>query len=192
MCALYRPLIFVRHLIEKHVKKGQTIVDATIGNGHDTLLLASRLQNTGMLYGFDIQQQALQITTKKLTLQNYTQYKLFHQSHTTLYPTLKQRIHSIDFTIFNLGYLPHGHDLTRTTTTQSTYSAIIQALTLTRKNGIVVLVAYSGHPQGKKERDFLYRLFQRNQTPHLFYISHYQQLNSITQAPEVFVIEKKR
>ena len=44
-------------------KEGDYVVDATIGNGYDTLFLAKLVKESGHVFGFDIQEQAL-INTK--------------------------------------------------------------------------------------------------------------------------------
>ena len=41
--------------IQKRLQDGAIVIDATIGNGHDTLFLARRVATTGLVYGFDIQ-----------------------------------------------------------------------------------------------------------------------------------------
>jgi len=49
------------------VKEGDTVVDATCGNGNDTAFLASLVGENGRVFGFDIQDKAIANTTKKLT-----------------------------------------------------------------------------------------------------------------------------
>ena len=53
--------------------------------------------------------------------------------------------------VFNLGYLPGG-DKSITTNGHSTISAIEQLLELLKENGLIVLVVYHGHPEGKTEK----------------------------------------
>lgn len=40
---------------DQFVREGQTVVDATCGNGHDTKWLAERIGPSGKIYAFDIQ-----------------------------------------------------------------------------------------------------------------------------------------
>ncbi|MCL6617576.1 MAG: class I SAM-dependent methyltransferase, partial [Anoxybacillus ayderensis] len=63
---LMRILPFARSLIDFAVKEGDVVVDATVGNGHDTLYLAERVGESGHVFGFDIQAQAIENTTKRL------------------------------------------------------------------------------------------------------------------------------
>ena len=49
-------LIELAHkVISERVKAGDTVVDATIGNGHDTLFLAKCVGMKGRVIGFDVQ-----------------------------------------------------------------------------------------------------------------------------------------
>ena len=41
-------------------------MDATVGNGHDTVFLARLVGETGKVIGFDIQEQAIKNTTERL------------------------------------------------------------------------------------------------------------------------------
>ena len=40
------------------VRAGDTVIDATLGNGHDTLELARLVGPNGLVHGFDIQEKA--------------------------------------------------------------------------------------------------------------------------------------
>ena len=42
------------------------MVDGTLGNGHDTVFLAKLVGPNGHVYGFDIQEQAIVSTKKRL------------------------------------------------------------------------------------------------------------------------------
>lgn len=48
------------------VRAGDVVVDATMGNGHDTLALAQLVGPSGTVYGFDIQQEAVDSTAAHL------------------------------------------------------------------------------------------------------------------------------
>ncbi|RBN37688.1 16S rRNA (cytosine(1402)-N(4))-methyltransferase, partial [Priestia megaterium] len=62
-----RILPFARTLLTNAVAQGDVAIDATAGNGHDTLFLANLVGDTGHVYGFDIQPQAIQATQQRLT-----------------------------------------------------------------------------------------------------------------------------
>ena len=54
-------------LASEAVAAGDVVMDATVGNGHDTLFLTSLVGAGGQVIGFDIQQQAIESATKRLT-----------------------------------------------------------------------------------------------------------------------------
>lgn len=59
-----------KRFLAQMVTAGDCVIDATAGNGNETLYLANLVGETGCVYAFDIQQQALAATAKKLgTLQ---------------------------------------------------------------------------------------------------------------------------
>ncbi len=60
------PLKLAHQIIESAVAKGETVVDATIGNGHDALFLAKLVGDNGLLIGFDIQEKAVESTHARL------------------------------------------------------------------------------------------------------------------------------
>lgn len=62
---LERILPFAKSLITSHIQSDSIVIDATCGNGFDTLFLAQHVPK-GHVYGFDIQQQAIDNTAKKI------------------------------------------------------------------------------------------------------------------------------
>lgn len=59
-------LSMAHKLIVERVSPGDTVVDATCGNGVDTRFLAELVGARGTVYAFDIQAQALQRTSERL------------------------------------------------------------------------------------------------------------------------------
>ena len=60
-------LHFSRQLLAEVLQPGDIAVDATMGNGHDTLFMAECVGKTGLVYAFDIQAQAIEATKARLT-----------------------------------------------------------------------------------------------------------------------------
>ena len=56
---LEKILPFAKYLLNKAVTSGDIVVDATLGNGHDTLFLAKLVGESGRVYGFDVQEHAI-------------------------------------------------------------------------------------------------------------------------------------
>lgn len=115
-------------LLKEVVQPGHTAVDATMGNGFDTELLASLVGPTGQVFAFDIQEQALQATKKRLTEKELLpQVQLIHQGHETLADVVSGPVHAA---IFNLGYLPKGDKaiITLPDTTKTALEALLTRL----------------------------------------------------------------
>lgn len=53
-------------IMKEYVKPGYIALDCTVGNGNDTVLLASLVGQEGKVYGFDIQSIAIEVTGDKL------------------------------------------------------------------------------------------------------------------------------
>jgi Predicted S-adenosylmethionine-dependent methyltransferase involved in cell envelope biogenesis len=186
--ALYRPVIFAHKILKEQLNHTSLVVDATVGNGFDSLFIAEILGRNGKLFGFDIQKQAIDNTQAKLQ-DVQCQIQLFLQGHETIFQTLVEYCRKIDAVVFNLGYLPYGQPEI-TTQTATTFSAIIQAFALLRVKGIIVIVAYRGHDTGKIEQNFLDEWLAKVADKQA-YITKYEQFNTQNDAPLVYCIEKR-
>ena len=137
--------------ITEQVQPGDICIDDTMGNGNDTILLSSLCKETGHVYAFDIQEQALAHTRQRLldadVPQNYT---LLLESHTNMDHYVQSE--SVSCIVFNLGYLPGG-DHTKATHASSSIEALTKSLSLLKKGGLISLCIYSGGDSGFEERD---------------------------------------
>ena len=138
----------VNQIIENNIKPNDIVIDMTCGNGNDTLFL-SKIVNKGFVYGFDIQDNAINNTKKLLEENNITNYKLFKSSHDNVDKYLSDYIGKISLILFNLGYLPNG-DKNITTKSSTTLKALKKAIKMLNLKGIILIVIYP-HEEGKKE-----------------------------------------
>jgi 16S rRNA C1402 N4-methylase RsmH len=138
----------------QHLGAGAIAVDATVGNGHDTLMLAQQVGEQGRVYGFDIQPQALTETRERLDQAGVLErVQLIAGSHAEMAALLPAEAHQqIDLVMFNLGYLPGG-DKSIITEQSATLQALEAALSLLSVNGAVSIIAYPGHAGGDSECD---------------------------------------
>ncbi|MCK5829573.1 MAG: methyltransferase domain-containing protein [Methylococcales bacterium] len=139
-------------LILNHLKAGEFAIDATVGNGHDTVFLAKQVSDQGLVFGFDIQLQAIESAQTNLSNElNFKNTKLFNTSHENLSDFIPSQYHGrIKAIMFNLGYLPGGHK-TIITQSDSTLLALNQAIELLATHGVLTIMAYPGHSGGKEE-----------------------------------------
>lgn len=188
---LERVIPFAHQLLEKAVSKGDVVVDATMGNGHDTIFLADLVGGEGKVYSFDIQHDALEATKEKLISQELQEAASLHLSgHEHIIEVVPSMYHGkVSGAIFNLGYLPGG-DKSIVTKAETTITAIEQLLQILSKEGIIVLVIYHGHPEGAIERDKLIA-FVENIKQQEAHVLRYQFINGINNPPFIIAIEKR-
>lgn len=149
---LENALHYSRTLLKKTLIPGDVVIDATVGNGNDTVLLATLVGRNGLVYGFDLQEQAIKKTNEKLLLTGLTsQVRLFQQGHETLGSVVPENT-PVAAGIFNLGYLPKG-DKSIITTGETTLIAANEILIRLRKGGLLLFVVYYGHEGGQIEKD---------------------------------------
>lgn len=124
------------------LKPSDRVIDATCGNGKDSLRLAE-LVPEGHVYALDIQEIALQKAKKLIP---YSNMSYLHQSHTQLPAGAFKLI------VYNLGYLPGGNkDLT--TLTSTTLESLEKAAQLIVIGGGLSITCYPGHPEGALEEE---------------------------------------
>ncbi|WP_341328865.1 class I SAM-dependent methyltransferase [Methylotuvimicrobium sp. KM2] len=140
--------------VQTVLQAGDYAVDATVGNGHDTLFLARHVGPGGIVFGFDIQQNAIDQTRSRLEQGKVeTPFELFRVSHAVMTNTIPAQFHGrIKAVMFNLGYLPGGDKLL-ITRTDTTIAALNQALRVLAPDGLLTILAYPGHSGGDQEAD---------------------------------------
>lgn len=183
--SLQRVLPFTKSLLEQAVSAGDHVIDATAGNGHDTLFLAQLTGTDGKVYAFDIQKEAIEATRDRVAA--FNNVELLHDSHAKISEYVQTPISAA---VFNLGYLPKG-DHRIITKSQSTIAAMEQCLELLQPNGLLLVVIYSGHEGGSEERDAVMD-FVRSLPQIDFDVLQYGFINQQHSPPFLVAIEKKR
>lgn len=187
---LQRVLQFAKTLMENTIQSGDIAVDATLGNGHDTLFLAKLVGDSGKVFGFDIQESAV-LNSKARLEENHVENRtvLFQKGHEHILESLPTIYHGkVKAAIFNLGYLP-GSDKSIVTRPNTTIAAIEQLLEVMATEGVIVLVIYHGHSEGAIERDELMNYVQSIDQKYARVLL-YQFLNQKNNPPFVIAIEK--
>ena len=179
---------FSHSMLQECIKPGDCVVDATMGNGNDTIFLSKLVQAEGKVFAFDIQEAALIRTNEKIqALDTKENIQLICDSHANLSTYIQQ---SIQAAIFNLGYLP-GSDKSIITTPDSTIRAIESIMERLTIGGRIVLVCYWGHEGGDTELSQLQQ-FLPTLDQHEWTVLQYQFINQQNQPPICFVIERKK
>ncbi|WP_102028487.1 tRNA (mnm(5)s(2)U34)-methyltransferase [Salirhabdus sp. Marseille-P4669] len=188
---LQRVLTFSHTLLKQSVEIGDYVIDATAGNGHDTVMLAKLVGEAGHVLSFDVQKQAIVKTTELLNKESIHHVTVIQDSHQNLENYFTEEMKgNIGGAIFNLGYLPGGNH-TITTKPDSTIQAIESILPHLKPGKLLVLVVYYGHEGGKVEKDqilaFLHQLNQQQ-----YNVLQYQFINQKNDPPFLLAIEKRR
>ena len=177
-------------ILEKQLHCGDIAIDATAGNGHDSLFLAKQIAPKGIVYCFDIQATAIQATHNRLCAAELRNVALLIQhSHAQMSSHIApEHLGKIKAIMFNLGYLPCG-DKSIITQTDSTLSALNAALELLVVNGILTILAYPGHQGGDTETaqvaNWCYRLNSENFSLKTINSTEYKD-----SAPRLFIVQK--
>lgn len=183
---LERVLDYAHTLLEDVISEGDCVVDATAGNGYDTVFFANLVGNSGKVYAFDIQQQAINATNDRLSQADLTSRCAVilagHEEVATYVTT------PIKAAIFNLGYLP-GADHTIVTKPNTTLTALDSILSQLVIGGVIVMIIYYGHDGGLEERDalltFVAALPQKK-----INVLRYEFINQKNAAPFIIAIER--
>ncbi|WP_431027600.1 class I SAM-dependent methyltransferase [Lysinibacillus sp. LZ02] len=183
---LERVLQYAQTLLKSAIQEGDIAVDATAGNGHDTLFLAQLVGDDGFVYAFDVQKQAVDATLHRL-LDHALEHRalVLNDGHENV---AKHVTKPVAGAIFNLGYLP-GSDHNIITRPNTTIQALESLLTLLKVGGIIVLVIYHGHEGGKEERDEVIR-FVSNLPQKSIHVLRYEFLNQKNNPPFIIALEK--
>ncbi|MFC4601705.1 tRNA (mnm(5)s(2)U34)-methyltransferase [Cohnella hongkongensis] len=183
--------------VKSRTGPGDLAVDATAGNGSDTLFLARTVGPRGRVYAFDVQPAALENTRRRLESEPdggaaLAPAELVLAGHETMEAALPAELRGrVAAVMFNLGYLP-GASSTLITRPETTIAALESAVRLLRVGGALTVVAYPGHEGGKEEAEaveawaaglpqtlaqtVVYRFPQKPASPYLIALNKYKRL----------------
>ncbi|MBQ9060972.1 MAG: methyltransferase domain-containing protein [Firmicutes bacterium] len=200
------------HIVSDYVGPADIVIDATCGNGHDTLRLAE--MGPAAVYAFDLQPEAIEATRDLLAKAGFTCVAEPNTAGPSIVLTCLGHEHMADFfrehapgpsgdgaegedpegfaaaIIFNLGYLPGG-DKSRTTRAQTTLTAVRSSLCMLKKDGILCLTMYSGHPEGTEEKRALLA-FAEGLDSKQWHVCYLSMPNQKKQPPEILLISRKK
>ena len=224
------------HIVSAYVRPGDIVIDATCGNGHDTLRLAQ--MGPGVLYAFDLQPEAIESTRALLEEEGIPVLAggspvsaartpgaqtgtgrtpgaqagaagptcvltcLGHEGMADFFRSqCRPEIHAdlarpegpegfASAIVFNLGYLPGG-DKSLTTREGTTLAAVRSSLCMLKKDGLLCLTMYSGHPEGAKEKRALLA-FAEGLDPKQWHVCYLSMPNQGNHPPEILLISRKK
>ncbi|MCD7032663.1 methyltransferase domain-containing protein [Metabacillus sp. GX 13764] len=184
-------LPFCRKLLAMAIHEGDIAVDATAGNGHDTVFLAKAAGDSGHVHSFDIQETAIQATKDRINKEGLSDRATLHLTGHENIQAVMPEAHKgrIGAAVFNLGYLP-GSDKSVVTKPETTIRAIDALLPMLKPEGIIVLVVYHGHAEGKQEKSKLLN-YTASIDQKKAHVLQYQFINQSNDPPFIIAIEKR-
>ncbi|MCL5057722.1 MAG: methyltransferase domain-containing protein [Actinobacteria bacterium] len=177
---------WARVFIRPALGNGGTAVDATAGNGQDTVFLAEGVGPEGRVYSLDIQEEALSKTRLLVSGRGLSErVKTILGGHQLLDRLV---VAPVDAVMFNLGYLPGGSRAV-VTAPDTTAAGIKAALSIIRPGGRISIVVYTGHPGAVEESsavgDLLSGLEERE-----FSVQRMVFWNSRKKSPEIYFVTR--
>jgi SAM-dependent methyltransferase len=184
---LPRPTQLAHSILREIIHAGDTVIDATAGNGHDTLFLATCVGREGKVLAFDIQQAAIDSARAHIKRADVDAFVEFHEtSHARMADFAEPG--SISAVMFNLGYLPgEAHDVT--TTSSETLAALAAAAQLLKPGGVISVVCYPGHEGGESEANSA-ESWLATQTSGGWRVAKYAMLGTKRPAPFLLIASK--
>ena len=179
-----------RHLAADYMRRtlceGDVAVDATMGNGQDTLLLCGLVGQSGHVYAFDVQGEALERTRARLgeagVLARATLLLAGHETMARHVPAGRRAV------MFNLGWLP-GAQHAVTTLERTTLPAVQAACSLLAPGGIVTVCIYPGHEEGQRELAAL-DAWSASLAPREFNVLRHAFVNGPQNTPQLLLIQR--
>lgn len=173
-------------LLTQWVREGDRVVDATCGNGHDTLLLARIVGKGGHVHAFDIQGAAIHTTRERLREEGLLdRVTLIQGGHESMGRSVSPGVRGI---LFNLGFLPGG-ERGVTTLPDTTSAAITEGMGLLAPGGVIVVACYTGHDDGREGREIVSLLSRLD--PVEWNVWEMHQVNRSRRAPFLLLMEKR-
>lgn len=188
--------VWAMEIVGQYIKEGDTVIDATMGNGHDTLALAQLVGSEGRVIAFDVQSMALENTRALLenegiavskSVNTGTGVRLILDTNANLRKYVSGS--EVAAVLFNLGYLPGG-DKTITTTKEETLTALEEALDVVKPGGLVCAVLYSGHAAGFEEKEAILA-WAKELSAKAYHVAYISMWNQKKCPPEILLITKK-
>lgn len=180
-----KPIELAQQLIKKVILPGEHVVDATLGNGHDALFLSHLVTESGVVYGYDIQEKAILASEERLKAAGRQNFRFFLKSHALITEDIESPIAAV---MFNLGYLPSS-DKSIISKTESTLQAIESSQGLLRVAGLITVMCYPGHEGGAEESEAVLN-YVKQLDRKLWRVFRYEMLN-VKSSPAFLVVMEK-
>ena len=185
---MFKIILKITEMAQNYVKlvlkERDVAVDATLGNGNDTIFL-SGLVPEGRVYSFEIQRECVKKFKKEIEIKGIRNVEVINDGHENMDLYIKESPKAI---MFNLGYLPRGNKnvITRP---ETTVAALKKGLKMLSPGGIITIAVYRGHEGGEEEGNAVLD-FINGLDPKIYNAMVIKYVNRKGMAPFLLVIEK--
>lgn len=170
--------------IQEIVQKGDFVLDATCGNGNDTLFLAQLVGGKGMVYAFDIQEEAIKISRRLLCSEKLiNRVTLIRDDHSNIKEYINKPIKAA---MYNLGKI-NEEDIS--TKVENTIKSLTMVLGILQTKGIITLVVYPESEEGKSELMYLQQYLEKLDQKQ-FSVIQTSFINQKNDSPSLFILQK--
>ena len=172
--------------LRRCVREGDTVVDATMGNGGDTLFLCGLVGETGHVIAFDVQEAAVNRTQERLAQAGVIdRARLLLAGHETMREHVQGPVQAV---MFNLGWLP-GAAHAVTTRVETTLAAVSAAVELLAPGGVATVCIYPGHEEGTRELAALIE-YAASLDVRRYNVLHHRFLCAPAHTPQLILIQR--
>jgi 16S rRNA C1402 N4-methylase RsmH len=179
---------YVHSMLGSTLREGDVAIDATVGNGWDTALMADLVGAEGVVYGFDVQSVAIDVTQSRTSGCPAT-VRLFLHGHESMSECIDpEHVEKVKAITFNLGYLPGG-DKEISTHVDTTRRGLDEARRLLSPTGIITVVCYR-HSEGERELGVVRELLSM-WTQEKYTVVEVSFVNQRGNPPIVFVVSSR-
>ena len=190
MLAFPKPIHYAQQVLKSCIKKGDVVVDATLGNGHDALFLAKLVGGQGHVIGFDVQAEAVSVSKKRMSDEEVSHFSFHHLGHEQMERVIRSESLPLAAVMFNLGYLPNA-DKSVITRESTTICALDAAQRMLKVGGVISVMCYPGHVGGDQESESVSKWTSDLERSH-FRVVKYALHNASNSPPFLILIEKLR
>ena len=177
---------WIHRVLDEYIKEGDCCIDATMGKGGDTYYLCSKTGESGKVYAFDVQEEALERTAARLEAAGLrARATLILAGHETMRENVPVSPRAV---MFNLGWLPGAAHIV-TTRTETTMRAVQAALELVQPDGFVSICVYPGHEEGTRELHALLAWAARLDV-RTYNVLHHNFIAAKAGTPQLLLIQK--
>jgi tRNA A58 N-methylase Trm61 len=177
----------VQNIICEYINEGDIAIDATAGNGFDTIYLAKKVGEAGKVYSFDVQKVAIELTEENLIKENLLdRVHLINDGHELIDKYVNEEVSAV---MFNLGYLPKG-DKSIITKGENTIIALDKSVKLLKKGGVISVIVYYGHEGGLEEKEII-NTYLENLDSKKYNVISILHTNRLSNSPIINLIYKK-